>query len=321
MPPWKGSAALALVLIILAPLAAEAQPAGKIPKVGVIASRTGYEALREGLRELAYTEGRNIALEFRSTEATEVRFLDLATELVHLRVDVIVAASTPAVLAAKQATATIPIVSLSVDPVASGLVSSPARPGGNVTGLSFNEVDTSAKRVELLKEAVPSVTRIAVLTPPANPSASRILRETELAAQRLGVQVHALELREPDDFETTFAAMTATRADALIVLPATLAFTHRARIVALAIRNRLPSMFWRREFVDIGGLMAYGPDQPEMYYRAAVLVSKILQGAKPADLPIEQPRKFALIINLKTAEALRLTIARPALLLADEVIK
>ena len=321
MPPWKGSAALALVLIILAPFAAEAQPAGKIPKVGVIASRTGYEALREGLRELAYTEGRNIALEFRSTEATEVRFLDLATELVHLRVDVIVAASTPAVLAAKQATATIPIVSLSVDPVASGLVSSPARPGGNVTGLSFNEVDTSAKRVELLKEAVPSVTRIAVLTPPANPSASRILRETELAAQRLGVQVHALELREPDDFETTFAAMTATRADALIVLPATLAFTHRARIVALAIRNRLPSMFWRREFVDIGGLMAYGPDQPEMYYRAAVLVSKILQGAKPADLPIEQPRKFALIINLKTAEALRLTIARPALLLADEVIK
>ena len=321
MPPWKGSAALALVLIILAPLAAEAQPAGKIPKVGVIASRTGYEALREGLRELAYTEGRNIALEFRSTEATEVRFLDLATELVHLRVDVIVAASTPAVLAAKQATATIPIVSLSVDPVASGLVSSPARPGGNVTGLSFNEVDTSAKRVELLKEAVPSVTRIAVLTPPANPSASRILRETELAAQRLGVQVHALELREPDDFETTFAAMTATRADALIVLPATLAFTHRARIVALAIRNRLPSMFWRREFVDIGGLMAYGPDQPEMYHRAAVLVSKILQGAKPADLPIEQPRKFALIINLKTAEALRLTIARPALLLADEVIK
>ena len=307
--------------LMAAPLAAGAQPAGKIPKVGVIANRTGYEAFRKGLRELAYTEGRNIDLEFRSTEATDVRFLDLATELVRLRVDVIVAAATPAVLAAKQATATIPIVGLSVDLVASGLVSSPAQPGGNVTGLSFNEVDTSAKRVELLKEAVPTVARVAVLTTPANPSSGPILRETERAARRLGVQIHALELRDSDDFETTFAAMTTGHADSLIVLPATLPFIHRTRIVALAIRNRLPSMFWRREFVDIGGLMAYGPDQPEMYHRAAGLVSKILQGAKPADLPIEQPRKFALVINLKTAKALGLTIARPALLLADEVIR
>jgi putative ABC transport system substrate-binding protein len=306
---------------ISAPLAAHAQQTEKIPRVGVIANRTGYEAFREGLRELAYKEGRDIALEFRSTEATGVRFLDLATEFVRIRVDVIVAASTPAILAAKQATATIPIVGLSVDPVASGLVSSPAQPRGNITGLSFNEVDTSAKRIALLKEAVPSITRVAVLTTPANPSSSRILRETESAARTLDVQVHALELREPDDFEKTFAAMITRRADSLIVLPATLPFTHRTRIIALAIRNRLPSMFWRREFVDIGGLMAYGPDQPEMYRRAAVLVSKILQGAKPADLPVEQPRKFALIINLKTAKALGLTIPQSVLLLADQVIE
>ncbi len=304
--------------VVSAPRAAEAQPARKIPRVGVIGNRTGYEALRAGLRELAYTEGRDIALEFRSTEERDVKFFDLATELVRIRVDVIVAAGTPAMLAAKQATGTIPIVGLSIDPVASGLVNL-AGPGGNLTGLSFNEVGTNAKRLELLKEAVPAVTRVAVLTNPANPSSSLILGETDRAARALGIQIRAVDLREPDGLGPAFASMTTVRADSLIVLPATVPFVHRTRVVALAIRNRLPSMFWRREFVDVGGLMAYGPDQPEMYRRAAILVSRILQGAKPANLPVERPRKFDLIVKLTTAKTLGLTIPRSLLLRADEL--
>jgi len=225
------------------------------------------------------------------------------------------------VLAAKEATATIPIVTLVLDPVASGLVSSLAQPGGNITGLTFNEVDTSAKRLQLLKEAVPSATRLAVLTNPTNPSSGPALRETADAARALGMQVQSFELGGPESFERTFAAITTGRADALIVLPATLPFVHRTQIVALAIRNRLPAMFWRREFVDVGGLMAYGPDQPKVYRRAAVYVSKILQGAKPAELPIEQPKSFELVINLKTAGALGLTIPNSVLLLADEIIR
>ncbi len=307
--------------ILVTPLAAHAQQAGKIPRVGVIANRAGYDAFREGLRDLAYKEGENIALEFRSIEARGVQLLDLATELVRLGVDVIVAATTPAVLAAKEATATIPIVTLVLDPVASGLVSSLAQPGGNITGLTFNEVDTSAKRLQLLKEAVPSATRLAVLTNPTNPSSGPALRETADAARALGMQVQSFELGGPESFERTFAAITTGRADALIVLPATLPFVHRTQIVALAIRNRLPAMFWRREFVDVGGLMAYGPDQPKVYRRAAVYVSKILQGAKPAELPIEQPKSFELVINLKTAGALGLTIPNSVLLLADEIIR
>ncbi len=313
---------LALTLgIFVTPLAADAQQTGKIPRVGVIANRAGYEAFREGLRDLAYKEGQDIALEFRSTEARDVRLLDLATELVRLRVDVIVAATTSAMLAAKQATATIPIVTLVLDPVASGLLASLAQPGGNITGFAFNEIDTSARRLQLLKEAVPSATRLAVLTNAATPSSSLTLKETTDAARALGVQVQFLELGGPDDLERTFAAITTRRADALIVLPATVPFVHRKQIVALAIRHRLPSMFWRREFVDAGGLMAYGPDQPRMYHRAAVYVSKILQGAQPADLPIEQPTKFELVINLKTAKALGLTIPQSLLLLADEIIQ
>jgi len=318
------SVILSLVLtlgILVTPLAAHAQQAGKIPRVGVIANRVGYDAFREGLRDLAYKEGENIALEFRSTEARGVQLLDLATELVRLGVDVIVAATTPAVLAAKEATATIPIVTLVLDPVASGLVASLAQPGGNITGLTFNEVDTSAKRLQLLKEAVPSATRLAVLTNPTNPSSGPALRETADAARALGMQVQSFELGGPESFERTFAAITTGRAEALIVLPATLPFVHRTQIVALAIRNRLPAMFWRREFVDVGGLMAYGPDQPKVYRRAAVYVSKILQGAKPAELPIEQPKSFELVINLKTAGALGLTIPKSVLLLADEIIR
>ena len=317
------SAALALVVaLVSAPLAAETQQTRQPPRVGVIANTKGYEAFQNGLRELAYNEGENIALEFRSTEARDLRLADLAAGLVRLRVDVIVAAGTPAVLAAKQATATIPIVMLAADPVETGLVSNLDRPGGNITGLSFSEQDTSAKRLELLKEAIPSATRVAVLTTPTNnPTSSRILGDTERAARALGVQIHSLPLHGPDNFAKTFATMTARRIDSIIVLPATLPFVHRTRLVALTIRNRLPAMFWRREFADIGGLMSYGPDQPVMYRRAAEYVSKILQGAKPSDLPVEQPSKFELIINLKTANALGLTIPQSALLQADEVIE
>jgi putative ABC transport system substrate-binding protein len=318
------SAALALALVLLSlavPPAPVAQQATPIPRVGVLANKVGYEAFRKGLQDFAYTEGRNITLEFRSTEPPDARLLDLATELVRLPVDVLVAGGTSAVRAARQATATIPIVGLSVDPVASGLVASLAGPGGNLTGLSFSEAETDAKRLSLLKEAVPSITRVAALSAAAAPSAEAILRETERTARTLGVQLHPFELRGPDDLERVFTAMTATQAEALVVLPATVHFVQRTRIIALAISRRLPSMFWRREFVDAGGLMSYGTDQPQMYRRAASLVSKILQGAKPGDLPVEQPRKFELIINLKTAKALGLTIPQPVLLLADEVIQ
>jgi putative ABC transport system substrate-binding protein len=317
------SIALGLALVLLShaePPVASAQQTTTIPRVGVITNKVGYDALRKGLQDLAYTEGKNIVLEFRSTEPPDVRLLDLATELVRLSVDVIVAGGTSAVLAARQATTTIPIVGLAVDPVASGLVATLARPGGNLTGLSFSEAETDAKRLSLLKEAVPSITRVAALSA-AGPSSEAILRETERTARTLGVQLHPLELRGPDDFERVFAAMTARQAEGLVVLPATVHYVNRARIIALAISHRLPSMFWRREFVDAGGLMSYGSDQPQMYRRAASLVSKILQGAKPGDLPVEQPRKFELIINLKTAKALGLTIPEPVLLLADEVIQ
>jgi putative ABC transport system substrate-binding protein len=305
---------------LLASRPVEAQQAARVPRVGVIATTRGYEAFRLSLRELAYREGENVALEFRSTEMPDVRLADVARELVRLKVDVVLAASTPATEALRQATTTIPIVMLAADPVASGLVPSLSRPEGNVTGLSFNETGTGAKRLELLREALPSVRRVAALDA-AGAAANPIRKETEAAARTLGVELQSFTVRGPDDLEKTFAAMAAKRAESLLVMPTTLAFVHRARIIALAIKNRLPTMFWRREFADAGGLMAYGPDQQEMYRRAAVYVSKILQGAKPMDLPVEQPRKFELVINLKTARALGLTIPRPVVLQADHVIE
>ena len=246
--------------------------------------------------------------------------MDLAAaELVRMNVNLIVAAGTSAVLAVKQATTTIPVVMLAADPVEAGIVPNLARPAGNITGFMFNEQDTSARRLELLKEALPSAARIAVLTTAANPVSSRMLKDTEAAARAQGVQTVALSLGSPDTFEKTFAA--AKQSNAAIVLPASVPFVNRVRIVTLAIRNRLPMMFWRREFVDVGGLMSYGPDQAAMYRRAAGYVSKILQGAKPADLPVEQPNKFELALNLKTAKALGLTIARSVLLQADHVVE
>ena len=307
--------------LLPSPRRAGAQPAKRVYRVGVIADKAGYEALKAGLRDVGYAEGRDMVLEFRAIDSGDVRFLDVATELARIPVDVIVAGTTPAILAAKQATTAIPIVGLSVDPVASRLVASLAKPGGNITGLSLDEVGTNATRLELLKEAAPAVTRVAVLTTSTNPSSSQMLKETERAAQTLGVEVHAFELRGGDDLAKTFAAMTTRRVDSLIVLPSAVASSRRTQIVILALRHRLPSMFWRREFVDLGGLLSYGPDRSEIYRRAAVLVGKILQGAKPGDLPVGQPRKFDLIVNLRTAKALGLTIPSSVLLLAAEVIE
>lgn len=313
--------ALLAFAIVAAPPGGEAQQTPKIPRVGVIANTKGYEAFQNGLKELAYTEGENIALEFRSLEAPNVRLATVAAELARMKVDVIVATNTAAVLAAKQATSTIPIVMLAGDPVESGLVADLGRPEGNVTGLRINEEDTRARRIELLKEAVPAIARLAVLTTSATPGANLNLKDAERTATALAMQLQSLALRRPEDLEQTFATMTAQRADSLLVLPATLAFVHRTRIVTLAIKHKLPAMFWRREFVDIGGLMAYGPDQTALYRRAADYVSKILQGARPGDLPVEEPSKFELAVNLKTARALGLTIARSVLLLADQVVE
>jgi len=307
--------------LLPSPRRAGAQPAKLVYRVGVIADKAGYEALKAGLRDVGYAEGRDMVLEFRAIDSGDVRFLDVATELARIPVDVIVAGTTPAILAAKQATTAIPIVGLSVDPVASRLVASLAKPGGNITGLSLDEVGTNATRLELLKEAAPAVTRVAVLTTSTNPSSSQMLKETERAAQTLGVEVHAFELRGGDDLAKTFAAMATRRVDSLIVLPSAVASSRRTQIVILALRHRLPSMFWRREFVDLGGLLSYGPDRSEIYRRAVVLVGKILQGAKPGDLPVGQPRKFDLIVNLRTAKALGLTIPSSVLLLAAEVIE
>jgi putative ABC transport system substrate-binding protein len=316
------ASALITILLAISTLGvAEAQsPRPDAPRVGVIATRAGYEAFQNGLRALSYTTGQDIILEFRSTERPAGRLADIAAELVRMKVDVILAASTPAVLAAKEATTTIPIVMLAADPVDSGIVANAARPGGNVTGLSFNEQNTSAKRLELLKEAVPSAARVAVLAAP-NSVTPRMLRDTEAMARTIGVEIHAQPLQGPETFDKAFAAIAARRADALIVLPATALLANRARIITLTIKNKLPTMFWRRDFVDAGGLMSYGPDQAAMYRRAADYVSKILRGAKPADLPIEQPSKFELGLNLQTARTLGVTIPRAVILQADHIIQ
>ena len=311
-----------VLALAVALIAAEARsPRSDVPRVGVIASRMGYQGFQNGLRALFYTDGEDIQLEFRSTEGREGRLGDLAATLAAMNVDVIVAVGTNAVLAAKQATSTIPIVMLAAEPVDVGLVANPAKPEGNVTGLSFNEDNTSAKRLELLKEAVPSAARVVALTGSLTPVATRMLRDTEAAAKTLGVELHALQFRSPETLDKTFAAIAEKRGDSLIVLPAAGMFAQRAQIITLAIRNKLPAMFWRREFVDIGGLMSYGPDLDAMYRRAAEFVRKILQGAKPADLPVEQPNKFELGLNLKTAKALGLTFPRSVILQADHVVE
>ena len=324
------SRAVAIVLLALwllaMPFAADAQQTGKVVRIGYLRMTelraTYYEGLWQGMRELAYVDYKNFVVENRLTE--DAALLDtLAAELVSLKVDILIADSTAAALALKKATKTIPIVFIAGDPVGSGLVPSLARPGGNITGLASLTAELSIKGLELLKEAAPKVSRVAVLWDSADPDAAPNLGETQVAARALRVQLLPLEVRGPQGLDNAFAAVRKDRADALMV---TMAWDPSrppgvSRILDFAARNRLPAIYQIREFADAGGLIAYGPSFPAMYRRAAVYVDKILKGAKPADLPVEQPIKFELVINLKTAKALGLTIPPSLLLRADQIIE
>jgi putative tryptophan/tyrosine transport system substrate-binding protein len=271
---------------------------------------------------LGWVEGHNIAIDVRSPEDDPARLPALAAELVQRKVDVIVTMGIPATQAAKEATATIPIVAAAVgDPVGAGLVASLARPGGNITGLSFFTTETAGKRVELLKEVVPNPSRVAVLWNPTNRSKQLEWRETQVAARALGLTLQSVEVQGPDEFDHAFAAITGERPDALVTLSDPLTNTHRKRIVDFAATSRLPAVYTFRSYADDGGLLAYGPHLPALFRRAAVYVDKILKGAEPADLPVEQPTTFELVINLKTAQALGLTLPPTLLFQADEVIR
>jgi putative ABC transport system substrate-binding protein len=281
------------------------------------------EAFRRGLRELGWIESQNIAIEVRYAEGKQDRLAEFAADLVRLKVDVIFASATPAALAAKQATTTIPIViGFVADPVGSGLVPRLARPRGNITGWThLAGLELNAKRLEILKEAIPEATRIGALWNPANPIHEPSLRVIEAAAQRLKVQLHPKGVQDPHELEGAFSAMAQERLQGLTVPPDGMFLVHRARIIELAAKHRIPTMYGVRELARAGGLMAYGVNLPEMYRHGALFVDRILRGAKPADLPVEQPTKFELVINLKTAKALGLTIPPSLLQRADQVIE
>jgi putative ABC transport system substrate-binding protein len=316
--------------LLAAPLVAQAQQAGRIARIGVLATRTAgdsrLEGLLQGLRDLGYVEGRNLRIEYRDAEGKTERFPALAAELVSLKCDVIVTTGgTLAAQAAKQATTTLPIVFASVgDAVAEGLVTSLARPGGNVTGLTVAATELVSKSLEAIKQAVPRVSRVAILLKPdAMPESAKKdrLEAADVAARALGVQLQVVEARGPEDFDRAFSDMTRARADALAVPAINLFTLERRRLVNLAAKNRLPAVYPNRDFVDAGGLMSYGPDLAEMSRRAASYVDKILKGARPGDMPVERPTKFELVINLKTAKALGLTIPPSLLQRADQVIE
>ena len=330
----RGVAVIAVLALSLlaAPLAAEAQQAAKVARIGYLspnlaASPHLREAFRQGLRDLGYVEGRNVVIEYRDAEGKVERLPALAAELVALKVDVIVAegGNTLVPLAAKQATRTIPIVfAAAADPVGSGLVTSLARPGGNVTGLSSLGPELVGKRLELLTQAVPGVGRVAVLWLPGalgERTEKDMLTGAEVAARALGVRLQFVEARGPADFDRAFSDMTRARAGALTVLPSNMFLREHRRLVDLAAKNRLPAVYTSREFVDAGGLMSYGANLTDLFRRAATYVDKILKGAKPGDLPVEQPTKFELVINLKTAKALGLTIPPSVLARADQIIE
>ena len=317
--------------LLAAPRASEAQQAAKIARIGLLAGNLAASpphvlgAFLQGLRDLGYVEGRNVVIEYRDAEGRFERLPALAAELVALKVDVILAPPTLNALAAKQATTAIPIVFIgAADPVQSGLVTSLARPGGNVTGLSALTPELVSKCLELLKQAVPGVSQVAVLWQPGfqgERTEKDMLTRVEVAARALGVRLHFVEAQGPADFDKAFSDMTRVRAGALTVLTSSMFFAERRRLVDLAAKNRLPAVYTWREFVDAGGLMSHGPDLADMWRRAATYVDKILKGAKPGDLPVEQPTKFELVINLKTAKALGLTIPQSVLGRADEVIQ
>jgi putative ABC transport system substrate-binding protein len=327
-----GVLATQLILLVLAgPLVlAAAQPPEKMPRVGYISPGSPsdpvrlrrFEAFREAMRELGYAEGRNLSIEPRWAEDQYDRYAALAADLVRLKVDVIVTLGGAATKAARQATQSIPIVmSIATDPLGGGLVSSLAHPGGNVTGTSMMAPDLVAKQLELLREVVPKVSRVAVLWNPANPGSAAQLREAEGVAKAMGLRLQALEARDQRDITHAFVAMARERAGALVVLADAIFINQRRRIADLAVKSRLPAVYGMGDYADVGGLIIYSANLPAIHRRAATFVDKILKGANPADLPVEQPNAFELVANLKTAKALGLTIPSSVLLRADQVME
>jgi putative tryptophan/tyrosine transport system substrate-binding protein len=314
---------VALVLFFM-PLASDAQEA--VPRIGVLlhhGTPPGFlEALRAGLQDLGYLEGKHIALELRNAEGKNDRLAALADELVRLRVDLILALNTPAAMAAKKATATIPIVIARVtDPVRSGLVSSLARPGGNVTGLSFNNSELAVKGLELLREALPRIARVGVLSNAGNPAHTPQVAAMESAGDRIGLKLHSVPLRSPNDLPAAFQAVARVRADALFVLDDTALTRQRAEILKLATAHSIPVVARYKDFADAGALIAYGPNLPAIYRRAVYYIDRLLRGASASDLPLEEPSVFDLVVNLRTAKALGLTISQSVLVRADQVIE
>jgi putative ABC transport system substrate-binding protein len=319
-----GAVLCALLLALGFP--AEAQQAKKVPRIGYVMGRSGPmdfdHAFQREMRELGYVEGQNIIIEYRWGDGREERLRDLITEAVRLNPDIIVTSTTPGVLAAKSATRTIPIVMTnSSDAVRDGLVASLAQPGGNVTGLSAFVPELTGKRLELLKETLPKLSRVATIWNTANPGNTPLLRDTEVAARQLGLELQSVGIRSPDDLEGAFATMAKSKAGALNVLSDAFMNNNRMAITGMALKSRLPSIYPSDVYVQAGGMMSYGANLADLWRRAAVYVDKLLKGAKPADLPVEQPTKFEFIINLKAAKQIGLTIPPNVLVRADKVIR
>ena len=319
---------LLATLLLTTVAVAEAQQARKVPRIGFLdptsraVSEARIEAFRQGLRKFGYTEGKTIAIDYRFAEGRSERLHDLAIELVHLNVDIIIARAIPGAVAAEQATTAIPIVFVGIaDAVAARLIASLAHPGGNITGLTSLAPELSGKRLELLKETFPKVSRVAVLRNPSNPGDPILWNETQAASQTLGLQLQSLEVRSPKDLEDAFESATRAGTQALVTLTDPLLQSHRKQIVDFAAKSRLPAIYPDSEYVEAGGLMSYAANALEFYARAATYVDRILKGAKPADLPVEQPTKFELVINLKTAKQIGLTIPQSVLYRADRVIR
>ena len=313
--------------LLAVPLAAKAQQVGKVPRIGFLFSGDSgpareVDTFRQGLRDLGYVEGQNIAIEYRFAGGQVERLPELAAELVRLKLDVIVAPYTPPALAAKRTTSTIPIVfAVVADAVGAGLIANFARPGRNITGLTSSSAELGGKRLELLKQVVPKASRVAVLYNPADRSNVLVLKQLQESAPTLALTLQPLEVREPREFEGAFLAMTRERAHAMFGTPGVLTFEHTKVLVNLAAKRRIPAMRGHRQFVDAGGLMSYAVNSYDQIRQTAVYVDKILKGAKPADLPVEQPTKFELVINTKTAKALGLTLPPSLLQRADQVIE
>jgi len=314
--------------VLLTPPATEAQQRDHLPRVGYLGTSSALlepelvKAFREGLRDLGYVEGRNILIEYRWAEGNYQRYPDLVADLVNLKVDLILTTGTPGALAAKRATQTIPIVmAVAGDAVGAGLVSSLARPGGNVTGLTAINPDLEGKRLGMLREVFPKLTTLAVLLNPANPYTAVSWEQTKVSAKALGIKLQPLELRDPEEFKDAFAKLARQRPDGITMVSDRFLLAHRTQIVDFVAKTRLPAMYPYGDFVVAGGLMSYSPSYEDLFRRAATYVDKILKGAKPADLPVEQPTKFELVINLKAAKTLGLTVPASVLARADQVIE